>query len=250
MPEENAEIDFGEEPETVRVNVTERVRKENHPVIYTNWAEVGATPWDMRIIFGQLSDATSGKAVVNDLVTVVMAPPLAKALLSVLNANIKGWESDNGEIEMPLSIKREAEKRAAAKAEAEAVVFKQKRNRKRRGRFLTITGRVTGGSPFFSFSYMHIKTPLPRDAIGNVAQKLLLAISVQGVDAGPLDLLNGGFECEPFFLGILELLPIWRQVGLASLDLFASAVARPNQMFPLKRRRYQIPPHQVSFAGH
>jgi hypothetical protein len=121
MADEKEEMNFGDEPE--RITANERIRRENHPVVYTNFAEVGSTPWDIRVIFSQLGDSVGGKAAVTDLVSVVMTPALAKALVSVLNANLKGWEKENGEIQMPLSIKREAEKRVAeakAKAESEA----------------------------------------------------------------------------------------------------------------------------------
>lgn len=111
---------LAEDPHSVPVEL-QRVRGRDYTTIYSNFAQVGQTPWDIRFLFSQLGETGVNEGGVTDLVTVIMTPALAKALINVLSANIKAYERENGEIKIPEAILREAEKRKIdAKAKAEA----------------------------------------------------------------------------------------------------------------------------------
>jgi len=97
-----------------------RVRSPNHVVAYSNFAQIGMTGWDIRIEFSLLGEFEPNKAGVTDLATIILTPALAKALVGVLNSNVKAYEQDNGEIKMPASIVREVQNRAQQAATTRA----------------------------------------------------------------------------------------------------------------------------------
>lgn len=79
--------------------------KEGTPQIYTNFANVSWTLFDVRFVFGQLIPAAPGtkQFIVEERASVTFAWPEAKALRDMLVALIAQYEEVNGEIK-PLKI--------------------------------------------------------------------------------------------------------------------------------------------------
>ncbi len=94
------------------------VRDDRYSVVYSNWVQGSRSPWDISLLFGHVREFEPNRAAVVDVVNVVMAPQLAKALLGTLAATVKEYEMDNGEIPVPGIIKRAAEERAKTRASA------------------------------------------------------------------------------------------------------------------------------------
>jgi Protein of unknown function (DUF3467) len=111
-----SEEDFAEEMEEQKIDVSKKSESPQFTQFYANFAECGFTPWDIRILFCQ-----TGETGLTKMATVIMAPPMVKALANLLNVNIKNYEADNGEIKMPESLVRQRDemmkaREAAAKA--------------------------------------------------------------------------------------------------------------------------------------
>ena len=88
------------------------VRSKDYQVVYSNFAQPGRSSWDIAILFAQVGESEPATPAVIDQVTVIMTPPLAKALVAVLNAHLKDYERENGEIAIPESVKRVSRERA------------------------------------------------------------------------------------------------------------------------------------------
>jgi len=67
---------------------------------YANAANMEVTPWDFKIVFGELKKS-EGKLVIEQSVEVTMSPQHAKALAEILNNNIREYEKNVGEIKLP-----------------------------------------------------------------------------------------------------------------------------------------------------
>lgn len=97
------------------------VRSKDFQVFYANFGQAGRSAWDIAVSFGRVGESETGQPAVIDLCHVVMTPPFAKALLGVINAQVKQYEAENGEVQIPGALKRAVEAaRAQAKAEVEA----------------------------------------------------------------------------------------------------------------------------------
>lgn len=86
----------------------------DHKTIYANVIRTGITPFDVRIIFGQVAEITPGDPVVqqvDDLATVIMSAEEAKAMILIVQQAVDGYESMYGEIRnlTPLLEKMKAE---------------------------------------------------------------------------------------------------------------------------------------------
>ncbi len=113
-----AEEDIPQETYERKIDVSEKSESPQYTEFYTNFAECGFTPWDIRLLFCQ-----TGETGLTKMATVIMAPAMVKALVNLLNVNLKGYETDNGEIKLPESLVRQAaelNKAREAKAKAEA----------------------------------------------------------------------------------------------------------------------------------
>jgi Protein of unknown function (DUF3467) len=95
------------------------IRGEGFQVFYSNFGQCGRSAWDIAVSFGRLGEGKPGEPAVIDLCHVVMTPPFAKALLGVINAQVKQYEAENGEVQIPGVLRRAVE---AAKAQAKADV--------------------------------------------------------------------------------------------------------------------------------
>lgn len=67
--------------------------------IYANSAFIEVTPWDFKMIFGEIQKIGI-KMHVEQSVAVVMSPQHAKALLNVLATNVQEYEKQVGEIRL------------------------------------------------------------------------------------------------------------------------------------------------------
>jgi len=77
------------------------------PSIYTNNVGVGATSFDIRLIFGQIVDTTPEKVVVQQGVMVTMSWIEAKILNEIIGLHVKAYEEKNGTLtlaEVPASV--------------------------------------------------------------------------------------------------------------------------------------------------
>jgi len=71
------------------------------PAVYANHVAFGATAFDVRLIFGQITDASAEQVTIDQAVLVTLSWAQAKILDGVLQANIKAYEEFNGEIKLP-----------------------------------------------------------------------------------------------------------------------------------------------------
>jgi hypothetical protein len=87
----------------------EQTRSEKFVSIYSNSANVEATPWDFRIVFGELQKTGAGQiSKIEQHVAVTMSPQHAKALLGVLHKNVTEYEKHVGEIKLPPDPQKDA----------------------------------------------------------------------------------------------------------------------------------------------
>src|SRR5690242_19045509 len=77
---------------------------------YANNAQIEVTPWDFRLIFGELINTGANKLKVEQSVAIVMSPQHAKALLSILATNLREYEGKIGKIDLPAGFLQEPEK--------------------------------------------------------------------------------------------------------------------------------------------
>jgi len=71
------------------------------PFLYVNSAQVRVTPYDFQFVFGQSAEMDAANAlVVNKLITLVMSPQHAKALLGVLQRHVQAFEQLMGSIQV------------------------------------------------------------------------------------------------------------------------------------------------------
>jgi hypothetical protein len=80
-------------------------------IVYSNVVRSGVSPWDIRLVFGQIGESDEQIPVAEDLVTVVMSPPQAKSVLQILGGIIQSYEAIFGEIKdlMPILDQAKAE---------------------------------------------------------------------------------------------------------------------------------------------
>lgn len=89
-------------------------RDKNYATVYSNFAQIGITPWDMRITFSQLGEHDIGVTGVSDLTTVIMTPLMAKVLANVLRQNVSLYEKQHGPIQVPPGLIKKSESPSAS----------------------------------------------------------------------------------------------------------------------------------------
>ncbi len=84
------------------VTVTRKTKKgEHYVVLYANDTQVQTTPWDVRLVFGQIeSMPTEGDhtLLINQVGEVSMSPQHAKRVAAILQAQIEAYERKVGPI--------------------------------------------------------------------------------------------------------------------------------------------------------
>lgn len=81
-----------------------RYRDKGYVTLYSNFAQIGITPWDIQVTFSQLAEHEIDKTGVMDLATVIMTPLMAKVLTLVLRENVVRYEKQHGEIVVPAGV--------------------------------------------------------------------------------------------------------------------------------------------------
>lgn len=66
--------------------------------IYANTTKMAYTPWDVRISFSQLVDASQGGSIIEEEVCLVMSPQHAKVVAAIWQDTIRQYESKFGEV--------------------------------------------------------------------------------------------------------------------------------------------------------
>ena len=66
--------------------------------VYANSALVGFTPFDVRIVLGEVLEVTDDKLVIEEQVKINMSPQHAKSLLGLLDAKVKEYEAKYGSL--------------------------------------------------------------------------------------------------------------------------------------------------------
>jgi hypothetical protein len=91
-----------DEPKPIRVKFTSRARSERWVSLYANNVSSQLSPWDIRLNFGQIEDATAdGKVSVLEFAQVHMSPQHAKSLMQLLEKQLALYEREFGEITWP-----------------------------------------------------------------------------------------------------------------------------------------------------
>lgn len=67
---------------------------------YANSVQVRVNVWDFFLVFGTLQQQTESQVEVKNFQGVYLSPQQAKALMSILQQNITGYESAFGEIKL------------------------------------------------------------------------------------------------------------------------------------------------------
>ena len=85
-----------------RVFHTQPVIKKSadHKSVYSNMVRTAVTPFDIRMVFGQVSEPIPGDPAQQgeEFVTVIMAPEEAKAIIPLIQQALQVYEAQYGEI--------------------------------------------------------------------------------------------------------------------------------------------------------
>lgn len=84
------------------------VKSPEHKIFYVNSSRMGISPYDVRVIVGQVVEVAEGQ-VNEDQATIIMSPEHAKAFLRSLEKTIASYEETFGEIKDPMAGLREPE---------------------------------------------------------------------------------------------------------------------------------------------
>ncbi len=108
MPESNEDLMEAKDAAQVR-------KAAGFSTIYVNSSRMGLSPWDIRVTLGQVMEIDAETQVNEDLVTVVMSPQHAKAVLSSLTLVVAAYEKAFGDLPDNLKMIREAKAAKAGK---------------------------------------------------------------------------------------------------------------------------------------
>jgi hypothetical protein len=73
---------------------------EDYRENYANSVQVRVNVWDFFLVFGTLQQQTENQVEVKNIQGIYLSPQQAKALMSILQQNIAGYESAFGEIKL------------------------------------------------------------------------------------------------------------------------------------------------------
>ncbi len=107
--EQKAEID--QRPLQMEMADVEQVRGEGYMSTYANSVNLMVSPWDIRLIFGELMDTGDKRgARIENRASVVMSPQHAKAFSIILARHLEKYEAEHGAI----TLKPETEEKLKA----------------------------------------------------------------------------------------------------------------------------------------
>lgn len=91
-----------EESTTQKLPTFEFVEPEDGLVfVYANQVQLTGSLWDLRMVFGESLGFDGTKVTIEQRASITLAWPQVKVLCQLLAANIKQYESRNGEIKIP-----------------------------------------------------------------------------------------------------------------------------------------------------
>jgi hypothetical protein len=76
------------------------VNTDSYRENYANSVQVRVNVWDFFLVFGTLNQAAENQVEIRNFQGVFLSPQQAKALLSILQQNVSGYESAFGEIKL------------------------------------------------------------------------------------------------------------------------------------------------------
>ena len=89
------------------------VKGVDHKAIYVNSSRMGVSPWDVRIVVGQVVEVDDGGQLNEDLATLIMSPGHAKAFLKNMEKTITVYEETFGTIpDVSNAVKKAIEEKA------------------------------------------------------------------------------------------------------------------------------------------
>ena len=75
----------------VKIDKLPQRRAADYLSTYSNYVEVGSSPWDFRLLFFEVVEDETGEPIREKRVRVVMSPQHAMAYSQVLNEHIERW---------------------------------------------------------------------------------------------------------------------------------------------------------------
>jgi Protein of unknown function (DUF3467) len=75
-----------------------------YPTIYSNVIGIGATPYDLTVVFGLVDSATEDEVLAKPAVKVLMAPEQAANLVKILNEMLARFKEANGELRTAATV--------------------------------------------------------------------------------------------------------------------------------------------------
>ena len=92
----------------IRANVNRTVvTSPTFVSLYSNDTQIQTSPWDVRLIFGEIQDVATGDSpgvIVKQTGEVRMSPQQAKALLALIAQQLDQYEKNFGTIPLPLMV--------------------------------------------------------------------------------------------------------------------------------------------------
>ena len=102
MSKKNSAVPAQPEP---AIKAERRITRSEHFVsLYTNDTQVQTTPWDIRLVFGQIDVPPTNESTVMEVTQVAdvrMSPQHAKKIAIILQAQIQAYEAKVGPIPLP-----------------------------------------------------------------------------------------------------------------------------------------------------
>lgn len=74
--------------------------------VYCNNIQMATTSFDVRLMLGEIAEATNEKVIIEHRVQVAMTWIQAKILADFLRANVEAYESLNGPMKLPKNIEK------------------------------------------------------------------------------------------------------------------------------------------------
>ena len=80
------------------------VNSEDYRDSYSNSVQVRVSVWDFLLVFGRLQPVSAQEVEVQNFQGIYLSPQQAKALLTILEQNVRQYESTFGEIKLDPSV--------------------------------------------------------------------------------------------------------------------------------------------------
>jgi len=104
MADEKTDQDDVTIPKEAFAQAKDQIRKpgENFKRVYVNNAAIAFSSFDMSISFGEIIGEENGQSVIEESVQIILTREFAKVLTELLVNNLKAFESQFGEIKIPV----------------------------------------------------------------------------------------------------------------------------------------------------